>query len=368
MALHRLKGYGANLGNRIDIQLDKDFVVFQGCEQEALAVYLSGVLTMRLKEATTIKHIRLHLRGVRRLSPDTQCSLPARTGRKRLCSETEFYSRTWNFHDGYREAPKTVPAGEYKYPFDVVMEGSLPATVEGLKEASISYLFTVEIGRRHVRDITLNKPLRVIRVPDLEPCSHDFTLDEVWANKIAYRIGIQNRTVALGTRIDVDYVFASLLMGLKIAFIESQLLEFRDFGLDPNNGRSAHVARTETIVCRDRYNLDEEYSSKAVESYQFSRSLQLPRALGQCIQDTEDMGVKVSHKLKIHVRMHNPDAHESELRLAIPVLIYLSPYYRVWEDSFCGETIPLPETLNPSEECPPAYGMHELDQLYMPQD
>lgn len=362
MALHRLKGHGANVGNRVGIQLDKDFVVFQGSEQEAPAVYLSGILSLRLKETTTIKYIRLHLRGVRRVS------LPARTGRKRFCSENEFYSRTWNFYDGYREAPMTVPAGEYKYPFDVVMEGSLPASVEGMKEASISYLFTVEIGRRHGRDITFDKPLRVIRVPDLEPCSHDFTLDEVWANKIAYRIGIQNRTVALGTRIDVDYVFAPLLRDMKIAFIESQLLEFRDLSMDPNDGASAHAARTETVVCRDRYALDEEYSSKALESYQFSQSLQLPQALGHCVQDTDDMGVRVSHKLKIHVRMHNPDGHESELRLAIPVLIYLSPHYRVWEDSFCGETIPLPETLNPSDECPPAYGMHELDQLYMPQD
>jgi hypothetical protein len=49
-------------------RLDKDFVVFQGSEQEALAVYLSGILTLRLKETTTIKYIRLHLRGVRQVS------------------------------------------------------------------------------------------------------------------------------------------------------------------------------------------------------------------------------------------------------------------------------------------------------------
>ncbi|KAL4996477.1 HECT-type ubiquitin ligase-interacting protein apyA [Aspergillus recurvatus] len=362
MALHRLKGHSANAGHRIDIQLDKDFAVFQGSEQEALAVYLSGILTMRLKEPTTIKYIRLHLRGVRRVS------LPARAGRKRLCSENEFYSPTWNFHDAYREAPKTFPAGEYKYPFDVVMEGSMPASVEGLKEASISYLFTVEIGRRHARDITFHRPLRVIRVPDLEPCAHDFTLDEVWANKIAYRIGIQNRAVAFGTRIDVDYVFAALLKDLKIAFVESRLLEFRECSMGAGDKASAHCGPIETIVCSDRYTLDGECSDKGVGAHQFSRSLHLPRALGQCVQDTDEIGVKVSHKLKIHVRMQNPDGHESELRLAIPVLIYLSPYYRVWEDSFCGETLPPPETLNPSDQVPPAYGMHELDQLYMPQD
>ncbi|KAL6232354.1 HECT-type ubiquitin ligase-interacting protein apyA [Aspergillus navahoensis] len=317
---------------------------------------------MRLKEATTIKYIRLHLRGVRRVS------LPTRTGRKKLCSENEFYSRTWIFHDDSREPPRMYPVGEYKYPLDLVMEGSMPASVEGLKEASISYLFTVEIGRRHGRDITFHKPLRVIRVPDLEPYAHDFTLDEVWADKIAYRISIQNRTVAFGTHIDVNYVFAPLLEDLKIAFVESQLLEFREISLDSNDRASAHCAPVETVLCSDRYTQDGEYLEKAVEAQRFSRSLRLPRALGECVQDTDDLGVKVSHKLKIHVRMHNPDGHESELRLAIPVLIYLSPYYRIWEDSFCGDNLPPPETLNPSDECPPAYGMHELDRLYMPQD
>jgi hypothetical protein len=166
------------------------------------------------------------------------------------------------------------------------------------------------------------------------------TLDEVWANKIAYRIGIQNRAVALGTRIDVDYVFAPLLRDMKIAFIESQLLEFRDLSVDPNDGASTHAARTETIVCRDRYTLDEEYSSKALESYQFSRSLQLPQALGHCVQDTEDLGVKVSHKLKIHVRMHNPDGHESEVYTPHPqgchLLTALAP------SGHSGSNLPVP--------------------------
>jgi hypothetical protein len=165
-------------------------------------------------------------------------------------------------------------------------------------------------------------------------------LDEVWANKIAYRIGIQNRTVALGTRIDVDYVFAPLLRDMKIAFIESQLLEVRDLSVEPNDGGSAHAARTETIVCSDRYTLGEEYSSKALESYQFSRTLQLPQALGHCVQDTEDMGVRVSHKLKIHVRMHNPDGHESEVCTPhpkeCPLLIVLAP------SGHSGSNIPIP--------------------------
>jgi hypothetical protein len=41
----------------------------------------------------------------------------------------------------------------------------MPETLEGLKDASITYSFTVEIGRKHGKNISYRKPLRVIRVP-----------------------------------------------------------------------------------------------------------------------------------------------------------------------------------------------------------
>jgi hypothetical protein len=41
----------------------------------------------------------------------------------------------------------------------------MPQTLEGLKDASIMYSFAVEIGRKHGKNITYRKPLRVIRAP-----------------------------------------------------------------------------------------------------------------------------------------------------------------------------------------------------------
>ncbi len=98
-------------------------------------------------------------------------SLPSLIAWKRQASEEEFYKRTWEFHDSYRTTPQVLPAGEYKFPFNVVLEGSLPESVEGVRDASIAYMFTVEIGRKHGRDVKFQKPLRVIRVP--ENCSQD---------------------------------------------------------------------------------------------------------------------------------------------------------------------------------------------------
>ncbi|OJJ00829.1 hypothetical protein ASPVEDRAFT_51907 [Aspergillus versicolor CBS 583.65] len=370
MALHLLKSPTLH-SEYADVDLDQDHVVFQGSPQEALAVYLSGNLTFRCKDPLTIKHIRLHLTGVRRKKGTNRCSLPLRTAWKRQASEEEFYKHTWEFHDSYRTTPQVLPAGEYKFPFNVVLEGSLPESAEGVKDASIAYMFTVEIGRKHGRDVKFQKPLRVVRVP--ENCAQDITLDEVWAEKIAYQIHVPNKIVAFGTSLDVNHAFVPAMRGLKIEYVESQLLEIRDFALneaDMDTGKN-NTSST-TILSSDRYLLDNNPPDVAVKDtsgFQFARSLHLPKILGQCMQDIDTKGIRIKHKLKINVRMHNPDGHVSELRLAIPVSIYLSPYYRIWEgSSIAGLATPPPQgALSPSDEAPPAYGSHELDRLYSPE-
>ncbi|KAL3457673.1 hypothetical protein BJX64DRAFT_268432 [Aspergillus heterothallicus] len=362
MSLHRHKLDSVNNKEFIEIQLDKDNVVFQGSEQEAMGVYLSGSLVFRLKEATAIKHIRLNLCGVRKVT------LPSRAaGFKRPSRETEFYKQSWQFHDVYRTTPEVFPAGDYKYPFNVILEGSMPESIEGLKDASIKYCFSVEIGRKHGKNLSYERPLRVIRAP--KPACTDITLDEIWAQKIAYRVDIRNKVVAFGTSIDVGYDFVPLLPGLKIAHIESQLTETRDLTLNEDDLVSGrNNSSTTTVLASDRYEVDEStprHTTKSRAGLQFSRSLQLPRCLGQCVQDTSSLGIEIKHKLKIHVRLQNPDGHLSELRLAIPISIYLSPHYRVWEgETFSGEAPPVVMENELSDEAPPPYGQHEMDRAF----
>ncbi|KAL4922004.1 hypothetical protein BDW62DRAFT_76491 [Aspergillus aurantiobrunneus] len=360
MALRLLKGHTVDTKDSVSIELDKDSIVFQGCEQEALAVYLSGHLTIHVKEPLAVKHIRLHLSGVRRVS----LRAPPPAARKTLSSEDEFYKRSWHFHDAYRATPEVLAPGEHKYPFSVLLEGSLPESVEGLKDASIAYSFTAEVGRKHARDLRLQKPLRIIRVP--EPWSQEMVLDEVWADKIAYLIEIPNKVVAFGASLDVNYSFLPVLSGLKIAYIETHILEVREFALNESEMDSGRSHSTTAILCSDQYNVDDG-AIKTMDGCQFSRSLRLPRTLGECVPDTSARGIRIKHKLVIQVRMHNPEGHDTELRLAIPVSIYLSPYYRAWEGSFTGD-VQLPPTLIPGDEPPPPYEEHGLDRVYSPRE
>lgn len=51
----------------------------------------------------------------------------------------------------------------YEYPFDIVLDGGLPESIEGLPESWIVYRFKGEIGRKYSKDIQIRKPLRIIR-------------------------------------------------------------------------------------------------------------------------------------------------------------------------------------------------------------
>ena len=81
--------------------------------------------------------------------------------------QEEFYKQTWEFHDKYRTTLQLLPPGEYKYPFSVLLDGSLPETVQGMREASITYSFKAEVGRKNHRDMVCRRLLRIVRVPGL---------------------------------------------------------------------------------------------------------------------------------------------------------------------------------------------------------
>ena len=50
------------------IRLDDDYIVFRGNEQEASSAHLRGTLVLCLSEPLTIKHVRLTLSGISRIS------------------------------------------------------------------------------------------------------------------------------------------------------------------------------------------------------------------------------------------------------------------------------------------------------------
>ena len=126
----------------------------------------------------------------------------------------------------------------------------------------------------------------------------------------------------------IDFRLIPLLKGLRIGQIVSQLVESHDLTLNPDDPESfRNTYKNSRTIVTDEHELDEENNleviDESVEGHQFSRSLALPKTLTKCLQDTETKGIKIRHKLKFRIQLHNPDGHVSEVCLAFFISIGL---------------------------------------------
>ncbi|KAL3476183.1 hypothetical protein BJX99DRAFT_145438 [Aspergillus californicus] len=382
-------GSSASHAKYFDIRLDEDYIVFRGGEQEAASAHLSGKLILCVSEPISIKHIRLHLTGISRVCWHLPSS-SAGGGRKNW-RERVFYEKTWKFRDALKSKTEILAAGNYEYPFDIILEGSMPESIEGLSDTYVTYRFKAEIGRKYAKDIIVRRPLRIIRTLEssalelshamvckssvfiLLTCADMLqSVENIWPNKIEYSISTPTKAVIFGTSIRVDFKLIPLLKGLGIGQIVSQLVETHDLTLNPEDPDAIRntYKNTRTIV-NDEYSLDAENSleiiDEAAEGYQFTRVLDLPKTLTRCLQDTDTKGIKVRHKLKFRVQLLNPDGHISELRATLPVSIFISPNLAIDDDNNLVDTTPQTAQTavnNLAQQAPPLYGEHTFDQLY----
>ncbi|KAL2789093.1 hypothetical protein BJX66DRAFT_239754 [Aspergillus keveii] len=373
MALSFFSGGGsASYAKYFDIRLDEDYIVFRGGEQEAASAHLSGKLILCLSEPISHKHIRLHLTGISRVCWHLPSS-SAGGGRKNW-RERVFYEKTWKFRDAGKSKTEILPAGNYEYPFDVILEGSMPESVEGLSDTYVTYRFKAEIGRKYAKDIIVRRPLRIIRTLESSALelSHAMSVENIWPNKIEYSISTPTKAVIFGTSIRVDFKLIPLLKGLGIGQIVSQLIETHDLTLNPEDPDAVRntYKNTRTIV-NDEHTIDADQNleiiDEAAEGYQFSRLLDLPKTLARCLQDTDTRGIKVRHKLKFRVQLLNPDGHISELRATLPVSIFISPNLAIDDNNTLVDVTPqaTQAAINDiAQQAPPLYGEHQFDQLY----
>ncbi|KAL1969992.1 hypothetical protein VTN77DRAFT_6397 [Rasamsonia byssochlamydoides] len=371
-ALSLLSGGGsASYAKYFDIRLDDRYVVFRGNEHEAASAHLRGTLVLCLSEALTIKHLKLTLTGMSRVC----LHLPTSSGASRKpFKEKVFFEKTWKFRDAGKGKTEVLRADNYEFPFDVVLDGSLPESVEGLHDTWVTYRFKAEIGRKYARDIVVRKPLRIIRTldPSALELAHAMSVENIWPNKIEYSISTPTKAVIFGTSVRVDFRLIPLLKGLRIGLITSQIIETHDLSLNPEEPDNAfNTYKTTRVIMTDEYELDEERQLEIIdeyaEGYQFHRYLDLPKSLSRCLQDTDTKGIKIRHKLKFRVQLHNPDGHTSELRATLPITVFISPNLAIDDNNNLIDQTPEAAQralMDLAEQAPPLYGEHQFDQLY----
>ena len=136
-------------------------------------------------------------------------------------------------------------------------------------------------------------------------------------NKLDYSLSTPTKGVIFGTAVRIDFKLIPLLKGLKIGKVKIVLNESLDVGIYYSTKLFTR-RKTNRAIVKDEWTVPEETETEDIEGaegYRFSRSLELPRSLRDCIQTVDAMGIKTRHSVMINIQMHNPDSHVSEVTL-----------------------------------------------------
>ncbi|KAK2733389.1 hypothetical protein FQN57_002146 [Myotisia sp. PD_48] len=363
----------ASQAKYFDIRLVEPYIIFRGNNQEAASAHVKGTLVLCLSEPLTIKHLKLHLTGVSKVSWPFLVHPVSSISTRKLGKERNIFEKSWKFRDAGKGKTEIMPADNYEFPFDVVLPGNTPESIEGLTDTWITYQFRAVIGRKYAKDIQIRKPLRLIRTlgPSALELSHIMSVENIWPNKLEYSISIPSKAVIFGTSIQVDFRLVPILKGLKIGDVSTQVIETYDLRNGAFDDGVIIARKSCRTIVSDLFYLESEQRlellNEEVEGYQFTRVIELPKTLRKCIQDTDAMGMKIRHKLKFRIQLCNPDGHVSELRATLPIVIFLSPDLPLDDNNNVIDQSP--ESIFRAQQllsqpAPPLYGEHHFDMLY----
>lgn len=369
---------GRTSATLFEIRLDTDIIILRGGENEAASQILKGVVVLCLPSSLKCEDVHLRMTGQLKVGWNDQRLTPTGISNNRVDKTTEIFTHRWppfvgGGGPGSSSRGTTLPAGNYEWPFELVIPGQMAESVEGLADSHIIYKLKATVARGKLAyDLHAWKPVRIVRTldPSALELAHAMTVENVWPNKIEYQLIIPQKAIVFGTAIDVEMRFTSLLKGLRIGQIKCILFEQQEFSIP---GASAHTER-HWKYSRDidswSFEISEEnyhdlLDENGQDGYTLKERLPLPKRLSRCLQDVDVNGIKIRHKVKFNIALHNPDGHVSELRATLPVTIFISPNMPLNSDGCLVDQTPLStQSVGFKNHAPPLYGEHILDQLY----
>ncbi|KAH8803809.1 carbon catabolite repression protein-like protein cred [Hyaloscypha sp. PMI_1271] len=369
---------GRNSATLFEIRLENEIIVLRGGESEASSQMLKGVVVLCLPSALKVEDVHLRMTGQLRVGWNDQRITPTGISNNRVDKATEIFTYKWSPFVGGTPGSSSrgtlLPSGNYEWPFELVIPGGMAESVEGLQESHIMYKLKATVARGKLAyDLHAHKPVRIVRTldPSALELAHAMTVENVWPNKIEYQLVIPQKAIIFGTAIDVEMRFTSLLKGLRIGNIKCQLIEAQEFTIAGSTANSERFwkhqrdIRTWTFKLNDEDHYHDMLDDSGQDGYTLHEKMPLPKKLSKCLQDVDVHGIKIRHKVKFNIALHNPDGHVSELRATLPVTIFISPNMPLTSDGRLVDQTPMStQSTDIVQHAPPLYGEHVLDQLY----
>ncbi|SZF02827.1 unnamed protein product [Blumeria hordei] len=364
-----------------EIRLAKDVIVLHGDSIEASSQILSGVVVLRLHQALKVEDLHLKMSGLLKISWPEKKNNNDTEGNLHVYKNCEIFNHKWapfigGVGPGSSSKGLILHPGNYEWPFDLILPGSMAESIEGMRETYITYKLKATLARgKLAHDLHTWKPVRIIRTLDSTDLdlAQPMSVENVWPNKVEYSVMVPQKAVMFGTAVDIEMRFTMLLKGLRIGEIKCRLFEIIELTAMGSALRheSEKTYSNEKQIGMWIFHMSENSYQEMLfdngqDGHLLIEKLPLPKKLNECLQDCDTNGIKVRHKVKFNVVLINPDGHHSELHATIPISIFFSPSMPL---TASGELINQSSESNASaidimRHAPPLYGDHLMDPLF----
>ncbi|KAF2098268.1 hypothetical protein NA57DRAFT_26386, partial [Rhizodiscina lignyota] len=355
---------------------DSPFVVFYGNSPESPPVELTGNVVLTNTEGVDIRKITIQLEGLQKVSWITNAVNPQQMVDKKTFLTED--SALFPPDASMASTSHKINPGVHKWPFKFKLPTTLPESVEGMSGSYIIYNLNATVDRGYMtRALTATKRIRLVRtlgVDSLDSINLEQINEDVWSNKISYRITVPRVNYIFGTAITADFILTPIKKGVTIGNIKLELIETTQVCYQ--HGDRTLKNKRDEVICKTEGDMPENCEvmvtdihpeSLCDESYKFQMTLPLERSLKKCRQSFDGDNIKIEHRLKIYVSLHNPEGHTSQLLVKNMVNLFISPRLPVGDDQcVCISPITAAQLHEEATSitAPPSYDEHQLDLLY----
>ncbi|KAL2869607.1 uncharacterized protein BJX67DRAFT_392116 [Aspergillus lucknowensis] len=345
-----------------DIQLDHETIFLPFTHQNELPASITGKFCLTLTRPACFKGIKARLVGTMRTP--RYGILIANLHKEMTFEKTQTLVQP-------KPGPETLTSfilesGEHEFPFEIPLMGTVCETLTGPGHEYHSYRLEIIIQRPLRRAIILGKPVRIYRVPQPNPRElSSNTIEGTSPQNIHYHFSIPDTFIRSGSTFPVECWFLPLRkdvtpLSVAVRVLEKHKLSFAATAAETVRYNTYFITSSaEHLIVEESYESGHEritYGGDAVDGWQMSLPVRLPRVADACSQSFRSKSINISHSVVVEGLFRDNTGHVVEVTQTVPIYIYMAA-----DDALVGE-----ETFMSSQELcdsPPVYGRHELDRM-----
>ncbi|KAL5363177.1 hypothetical protein BJX96DRAFT_186630 [Aspergillus floccosus] len=270
----------------------------------------------------------------------------------------------------------SLPAGDYQFPFEISLDGSLFETIVGPRHQYHSYELYGIIERRLSRDIVVSQPVRIYNPGAVEMndivMSASSSIENQWDNKVHYKVSLPETNIPFASTFPVQFFVAPLSKDLRLGALTIQVIEKHELKIRAPASYSVQynvnflTSAREHLVFSERYDGPGDYTTQegAFEiEWTAEKQVCLPRILDTVTQQVKTHNIKIYHVLAFTIELRDASGALSVIKGTMPINIVMSP--AVISENGTVHRLDLGKPQCDPNYPPPLYEDHRTDLLLL---